>query len=100
MFSFGALQKTDTGYVIPIPKYSSTSTQTFTWVGNDLRRSVLSLLRNYSDPTKNILGKAFPVVTAIMTYPEVAKKISAGRLVIRNRKASIPLIAIQSLAKR
>ncbi|KAJ7488420.1 hypothetical protein FB451DRAFT_1025161 [Mycena latifolia] len=73
-----ALQKIDTGYIIPVPRYSPTSTQTFTWAANDLGPSVLALLKNYTDSTKNILGKAFPVVTFIETYPEVAKKISAA----------------------
>lgn len=73
-----ALQKTNTGYTIPVAKYSPTSTQTFTWVANDLGPSVVALLKNYGDSTKNILGKAFPVVTFIETYPAVANKISAG----------------------
>ncbi|KAJ7665590.1 hypothetical protein B0H17DRAFT_1019278 [Mycena rosella] len=73
-----ALQKTNTGYTIPVAKYSPTSTQTFTWVANDLGPSVVALLKNYGDSTKNILGKAFPVVTFIETYPAVANKISAA----------------------
>ncbi|KAJ7665608.1 hypothetical protein B0H17DRAFT_1090698 [Mycena rosella] len=73
-----ALQKTDTGYTIPVAKYSPTSTQTFTWVANDLGPSVVALLKNYRDSPKNILRKAFPVVTFIETYPAVANKISAA----------------------
>jgi hypothetical protein len=71
-----ALQKTDTGYIIPVPNYTAEATQTFTWT-RDIGSAAVALLRNYADPSKNILGKAFPVVTAIMTYPEVATKISA-----------------------
>ncbi|KAJ6565242.1 NAD(P)-binding protein [Mycena vulgaris] len=73
-----ALQKSDTGYTIPVPNYKPTSTQTFTWVANDLGPSVVALLNNYSNPAKNVLGKAFPVVTCIATFPEVAEKISAA----------------------
>ncbi|KAJ7362515.1 hypothetical protein DFH08DRAFT_323880 [Mycena albidolilacea] len=72
-----ALQKTDTGYIIPVPNYTAEATQTFTWT-RDIGSAAVALLRNYADPSKNILGKAFPVVTAIMTYPEVAAKISAA----------------------
>ncbi|KAJ6571262.1 NAD(P)-binding protein [Mycena capillaripes] len=72
-----ALQKTDTGYILPIPKYNATSTQTFTWV-QDIGTAAAALLRNYTDPSKGVLGKAYPVVTSIMTYPEVAAKISAA----------------------
>ncbi|KAJ7101248.1 NAD(P)-binding protein [Mycena belliarum] len=70
--------KTETGYKIPVPKYSPTSTQSFTWVAHDLGQAVVAFLKNYADPTKNILGKAFPLVSFMETYPEVAKRISAA----------------------
>jgi hypothetical protein len=73
-----ALQKTDTGYVLPIPKYNPTSMQSFTWT-RDIGLAAAALLRNYSDPSKGVLGKAFPVVTGIMTYLELARKMSAGK---------------------
>ncbi|KAJ6610611.1 NAD(P)-binding protein [Mycena sp. CBHHK59/15] len=76
LWKLGALQKTTTGYEIRIPKYSPTSTQTITWVARDLGPSVLALLKNYKDPAKNVIGKAYPVVTAIVTYPELARQIS------------------------
>ncbi|KAJ7121677.1 hypothetical protein C8R44DRAFT_671584 [Mycena epipterygia] len=78
LWNHGALRKTDTGYNISIARYNPASTQTITWVARDLGPSVIALLRNYTDPTKNVLGKAFPVVTSIVTYPELAKRISAA----------------------
>ncbi|KAJ7760843.1 NAD(P)-binding protein [Mycena maculata] len=74
----GALKKTATGYTIPIPKYSPTSTQTFTWVAHDLGPAVLALLKNYDNPAKIVLRKSFPVVTAIETYPQIARRIAAA----------------------
>jgi hypothetical protein len=44
-----ALQKTDTGYVLPIPKYNPTSMQSFTWT-RDIGLAAAALLQNYSDP--------------------------------------------------
>ncbi|KAJ7107986.1 NAD(P)-binding protein [Mycena crocata] len=78
LWKFGALKEDESGkYVIPIPKYSPSSTQTFTWVA-DIGTAVVGLLRNYNDPAKSasVLGKAFPVVTGILSYPQIATKIS------------------------
>ncbi|KAK7046347.1 NmrA domain-containing protein [Favolaschia claudopus] len=72
-----ALQKNDNGYSLVVPKYNPTSTQTFTWT-RDIGPSAVALLKNYTDASKGVLGKAFPVVTSIMNFTEVAKKISAA----------------------
>ena len=73
------MKKTDTGFNISIPTYSPTARQSFTWVGNDVGESTLALLKNYTDSSKNISGKAYPVVTANMTFPELATTISKGQ---------------------
>ncbi|KAJ7900903.1 hypothetical protein B0H13DRAFT_1622162 [Mycena leptocephala] len=70
------MKKTDSGFNITIPKYSPTARQSFTWVGNDVGESALALLKHYTDPSKNISGKAYPVVTANMTFPDLAAIIS------------------------
>ncbi|KAJ6472373.1 hypothetical protein C8R47DRAFT_1146546 [Mycena vitilis] len=76
LWKLGALKKTDTGaYEIPIPKYNAKATQTFTWT-RDIGPAVVALLHNHTEPS--VAGKAFPVVTGIMTYPELASKISAA----------------------
>jgi hypothetical protein len=74
------MKKTDSGFNITIPKYSPTARQSFTWVGNDVGESALALLKHYTDPSKNISGKAYPVVTANMTFPDLAAIISRGPL--------------------
>ncbi|KAF8193849.1 hypothetical protein K438DRAFT_1588502 [Mycena galopus ATCC 62051] len=70
------LKKTPTGFDMSIPKYTTTALQAFSWIGHDVGESVLALLKNYTDPSKNIYGKAYPVVTGYMTYPELAAMIS------------------------
>ncbi|KAJ7503774.1 hypothetical protein B0H11DRAFT_2355563 [Mycena galericulata] len=78
--SFGYLRKAQDGYNLSIPQYSPESTQEFTWVGHDLGPSVLALLKHYSDPVweQRVLGRSFPIVTARVTYPELARRISAA----------------------
>ncbi|KAJ7025939.1 hypothetical protein C8F04DRAFT_1126825 [Mycena alexandri] len=70
------LKKTDTGYNIAVPNYPATSRQSFLWVERDIPAAALALLNNYTDPSKDINGKVYPVVTANMTYPELAAKTS------------------------
>jgi hypothetical protein len=73
-----SLKKTDTGFTISVPKYSPTSLQAFSWVGHDVGQSALALLKNYTDPSKNVSGKVYPVVTAQMTFPDLAAMIAKG----------------------
>ncbi|KAF7336146.1 NmrA domain-containing protein [Mycena venus] len=70
------LEKTPTGFNIGIPKYDPTSLQAFTWIGRDLAASTLALLKSYTDPAKNVNGKSYPVITANMTYPNLAAMVS------------------------
>jgi uncharacterized protein YbjT (DUF2867 family) len=71
LWKFGALAKTSSGFELAIPKYSASADQSFTWVARDLGPCVLALFKNRD--RKEINNKAFPVVTAKMTYPEFAK---------------------------
>ncbi|KAJ7111451.1 hypothetical protein C8R44DRAFT_742564 [Mycena epipterygia] len=73
---FGTLRKTPTGFAIAIPNYSPTARSCLTWVGNNVGVSVLALLKSYTDPSKNVSGKAYPVLAAIGTYPELAALIA------------------------
>ncbi|KAJ7785289.1 hypothetical protein DFH07DRAFT_726510 [Mycena maculata] len=66
------LKKTPTGFDIAVPKYSPTSLVSYTWVQRDVGEAVLALLKNYTDPSKNVLGRAYPVLTATLTFPELA----------------------------
>ncbi|KAJ7484921.1 hypothetical protein B0H11DRAFT_1164129 [Mycena galericulata] len=77
----GSLVSAGAGYTIPI-RYSDKSTQSFTWIERDLGPSVVALFKNYdsADVAKAalVVGKVLPVVSAILTYPEFAEKISAA----------------------
>ncbi|KAJ6544278.1 hypothetical protein B0H19DRAFT_1309580 [Mycena capillaripes] len=68
----GILKKTATGYDISIPKFKSTDRQSFAWISRDLPAATLALLKNYTDPSKQINGKAYPVVSATLPVGEVA----------------------------
>ncbi|KAJ7705017.1 NAD(P)-binding protein [Mycena rosella] len=66
------LKKTDTGFDIAIPYYTTTNVQAFTWVKREVPSAVLTLLKNYTDPSKSISGKSYPVITAAIPYAELA----------------------------
>ncbi|KAJ7270285.1 hypothetical protein C8J57DRAFT_1605179, partial [Mycena rebaudengoi] len=68
-------QKTDDGYTIPTPKFTAESHQLITWSRRDIGTAVL-VLAKYSDASKGVLGKTYPVIMARVTYPELAKAIS------------------------
>jgi hypothetical protein len=61
--SFGSLQKTDTGFTIPIPHFGA---------------AAVALLSNYADPSKGVIGGSFPVVSMKFTYPQLAAAIAKG----------------------
>jgi hypothetical protein len=77
-YRIGALKKTAEGYIIPVPRFTAENFQLITWASRDIGEAVLALTKNYSDPSKGVLGKTFPVITARMTYHELAKSISTG----------------------
>ncbi|KAF8181933.1 hypothetical protein K438DRAFT_1937900 [Mycena galopus ATCC 62051] len=70
------LNRSDTGFTLSVPSYTPTARQAFTWVGHDVGEAALALLKNYTDPAKDISGKAYPVITAYISYPEFAGIIS------------------------
>ncbi|KAJ7724712.1 hypothetical protein DFH07DRAFT_946306 [Mycena maculata] len=76
LWKIGSLQKTDTGYTIPIPKYGPEDKQSATWVAHDLGRTAVALISNYSDPAKGVLGKSYPVISMTFTYPQFAAAIA------------------------
>lgn len=48
------------------------------WVQKDLGPAVLALLKNYTDPSKDILGQTFIVASERMTYGHFADLIQEG----------------------
>ncbi|KAK7017366.1 NmrA domain-containing protein [Favolaschia claudopus] len=80
LYNYGLMEKTSTGFRIPIPKYGPNDNQEFTWVGHDLGQAAVALLSNYQDSKKgkDILGKRFPVVSFKATHTELAAAIAKG----------------------
>ncbi|KAF7340407.1 NmrA domain-containing protein [Mycena venus] len=71
------LKKTDTGFNISVPIYTPTALNAFTWVGHDVGEAVLALFKSYLDPSNFFVsGKAYPVVTANMSYTDLAAMIA------------------------
>jgi hypothetical protein len=68
---------------IQIPKYSPTAVQAITWIGRDLGPSVLALFKNYE--TKKDIGsqKYYYVVTAQVSFTELAEIIQKGLSLLR-----------------
>jgi hypothetical protein len=75
---FNQLKKTDAGFELTVPIYPASSRQSFCWLTRDVPAAALALLKNYTDPSKGINGKAYPVVTGNMTYVELAEKTAKG----------------------
>jgi hypothetical protein len=49
-----------------------------TWVAHDLGQAAVALLTNYTDASKGVLGKSYPVVSFRPTYPQFAEAIAKG----------------------
>lgn len=50
-----------------------------TWITHDLGRAAVALITNYTDPTKSVLGRSYPVVSMRFTYPDFAAAIAKGK---------------------
>ncbi|KAJ6487253.1 hypothetical protein C8R47DRAFT_519140 [Mycena vitilis] len=92
----GLLKKTETGFDVAVPYYKPTEQQTFTWVEHDVPVAVLALLKNYTDPSKNISGKTYPVVTARTTYGELTA-LTGKALGVEVTFTAAPLIGVPQL---
>jgi hypothetical protein len=75
---FGLLKKTATGFDVAVSSFSATDRQAFTWVERDVAGATLALLKNYTDPSKNISGKSYPIVNANIPYAELAALTGEG----------------------
>ncbi|KAJ7160258.1 hypothetical protein C8R46DRAFT_1107529 [Mycena filopes] len=70
-WKYGLLKKTATGFDMAV-NYPATAREAFTWIERDLPAVVLALLKNYTDPSKTISGKTYPIVNANISYTELA----------------------------
>ncbi|KAJ6489828.1 hypothetical protein C8R45DRAFT_1138608 [Mycena sanguinolenta] len=57
------MRKTVTGFTISIPRYRPDAQANFTWIGRDLAEASLAVFKCYMDPSKEISGKEYPVIT-------------------------------------
>ncbi|KAJ7676791.1 hypothetical protein DFH06DRAFT_1122092 [Mycena polygramma] len=57
-----------------MPGYKAADRQSFMWVARDVPAAALALLKNYTDPSKQINGKAYPVVSATLSLGELGAK--------------------------
>jgi hypothetical protein len=62
---------------VRIPKGSPTNIQAITWIKKDLGPSVLALFKNYRT-NKDLWGQTFRVVTAEVSFAELAEIIQKG----------------------
>ncbi|KAJ7449044.1 hypothetical protein B0H11DRAFT_2161929 [Mycena galericulata] len=63
-WKMGFLKKTATGFDVARP--------TSLYLGREVPAVTLALLKNYTDPSKKISGKVYPIVNATMPYAELA----------------------------
>ncbi|KAJ7668808.1 hypothetical protein DFH06DRAFT_1378901 [Mycena polygramma] len=70
------LKKTPTGFDIGVPMFKRETPHKWTWVSRDLGAAVLALLKSYNDPHKGVSGKVYPVISACLTYPDLADLVS------------------------
>ncbi|KAJ7210682.1 hypothetical protein B0H12DRAFT_1157267 [Mycena haematopus] len=73
LYTRSYMKKTDNGYDIAYPILKATDVMSYAWVARDVPAAALALLRNYTDPTKQINGKAYPVVNATLSCSELAE---------------------------
>ncbi|KAJ7131947.1 hypothetical protein C8R46DRAFT_1140748 [Mycena filopes] len=75
-WSYDILKKTDKGYTFALPLAPHAKLQC-SWIGRDVPAAALALLNSYTDASKGVNGKAYPVVNGKITYAELAAKMSA-----------------------
>jgi hypothetical protein len=81
---FKQLKKTDAGFELTVPIYPAESRKSFIWIAHDLPAAALALLKNYTEPSKEIDGKVYPVVNSSITFAELAEKTAKGASEIIN----------------
>ncbi|KAF7345335.1 NmrA domain-containing protein [Mycena sanguinolenta] len=66
-------KKRHNGYEISVPIIKPTDILSFAWITRDVPTAALALLKNYTDSTKDIIGKTYPVVSVNTTYGTLAQ---------------------------
>ncbi|KAF8177787.1 NAD(P)-binding protein [Mycena galopus ATCC 62051] len=93
LWKIGSLQKNASGkgYTIPIPKFGPNDEQSATWVAHDLGQAALAVLTHYTDPSKNVIGNSYPVISLKFKYPELAAAIATA---IKEEVTFVPVEAM------
>ncbi|KAK7061221.1 NmrA domain-containing protein [Favolaschia claudopus] len=96
---FQFLKSTDEGYHIDYVILKPTDKESFAWTSRDVPAAALALLNNYTDPTKEINGKAYPVVSATISLAElaqIAEKV-LGKKVLLTTAPPTGLVALDEM---
>ncbi|KAJ7181166.1 hypothetical protein C8R46DRAFT_1071587 [Mycena filopes] len=93
-----ALKKKEggSGFNMTVPRYSPTALEAWTWVGRDVGAAALALFKSYTDASKDVSGKAYPVVTGELTFPDLVAKLSSA-LGVEVTFTSVPTSGIEML---
>ncbi|KAJ7769136.1 hypothetical protein DFH07DRAFT_915238 [Mycena maculata] len=73
-WKYGVLKKTATGFDVAVVNFGREDRQAFSWIQREVPAATLVLLKNYTDASKNVLGKIYPIVNANISYAELAAK--------------------------
>lgn len=74
-----------------MPRLPITFLAPFVWIEKDLGPSVLALLKNYEDTSKEILGQTFIIVSDRLTYAETIKTFEEGAYRFSLISLSLPM---------
>ncbi|KAK7048079.1 NmrA domain-containing protein [Favolaschia claudopus] len=64
---------TDDGYVMAYPILKPTDLESYAWIARDVPAAVLVILKHYTDSTKEINGKIYPIVNATIPGTKLAE---------------------------
>ncbi|KAK7021227.1 NmrA domain-containing protein [Favolaschia claudopus] len=70
------LKKADSGFTMSWPVFKEADIEAWVWVSRDVPAAVLALLKNYPDPSKQINGKTYPVVTGTVSCAKLMELAS------------------------
>ncbi|KAJ6493363.1 hypothetical protein C8R45DRAFT_1095869 [Mycena sanguinolenta] len=72
IWSIGSLQRTDAGYIIPIPKFAPEDRQATTWVAHDVGPAALGMLKHSADSSKKLAAAIATSIKKPVTFVPVA----------------------------
>jgi len=76
LYTRSLMKKTDTGFDIAFPIFKAEDINSYAWISRDVPAAALALLNNYTDPTKQINGRSYPVVNTTISCAKFAEMAS------------------------